>query len=98
MHDGHGAAGPTRPELLTEDAGITRRDRGMIETARVDRDFVPTMNRIEAVFWTDQRRDVGTGLKERAKGRSKSVIFRTAPKIRTDTRQTSEQQKRSFFH
>ena len=27
MHDGHRAAGPGRPELLAEDAGVTGRDR-----------------------------------------------------------------------
>src|ERR1700694_5298383 len=46
MHDGHRAAGPARPELFAENARVTRRDRRMIETARVDRDFVPTMNDI----------------------------------------------------
>ncbi len=44
----------------------------MVETAGVNQ--VPAVKRIEAVPWIDKRRDIGTGLKERAKGRIKSVI------------------------
>lgn len=56
VHDGHGAAGPTRPELLAEDAGVTGRDGRMIETGRIDRDFVPTMNGIGSRITEEKRR------------------------------------------
>ena len=56
MHDGHRAAGPARPELLAKDAGVTGRDRRMIETARVDRDLVPTMNGIASRMMVGKRR------------------------------------------
>ncbi len=66
MNDGHGAAGPPRPEALAEDAGVAGRDRRMIETARVDRDLVPTMN------------GIGSGVGER-KRRSGLIAIETLP-------------------
>ena len=56
VHDGHRAAGPARPELLAEDARVTGRDRRMIETARIDRDLVPTMNGISVQVILGQQR------------------------------------------
>ena len=61
MRDGHGATGPARPELLAENARITRRNRRMIQTGRVYCDFVPTMNGFGARWRVGRRRHVSTG-------------------------------------
>ena len=50
VHDGHGATGASGSELLAKGANFTGRDRGVIESAGVDGDLVPAMNRIERVF------------------------------------------------
>jgi hypothetical protein len=42
--------------LLAEDARVTGRDWGMIETARVDRDLIPTMNEIASRVIVGRRR------------------------------------------
>src|SRR5438105_10833658 len=57
MNDRHRAAGSRRPELFPEEAILERWHRRMINAAGIDRDLVPTTNRIEPPL----RRDVGLG-------------------------------------
>ena len=46
MNDGHCPAGSAGPQLLAKNTGIARRDRSVIQTARIDRNLVPTMKSI----------------------------------------------------
>ena len=46
VNNGHGAAGPAWPELFTEDARISRRHRSVVESAGVNGDGVPAMQRV----------------------------------------------------
>jgi hypothetical protein len=68
----------------------------MIETAGVDRDHIPTVKRIEAVPRAHKRRDVGPGVEQRAKDRSKPIIQNGGE--RQNRQPQDKQQYRSFFH
>ena len=74
MHDGQRAAGPTRPELLAEDAGLTGSDRRMIETARIDRDLVPTMNGTGSRLMEGKRRSGLIALETLPEGVAEALI------------------------
>ena len=50
VNDGHGAAGAAGSELFAKGADFTERERGVIESAGVDGDLVPAMNRIERIL------------------------------------------------
>ena len=47
VDNSHGPSRATRSELLAKRAKLSGRDRGVIESARVNGDLVPAMNRIE---------------------------------------------------
>lgn len=47
VNDGHGTTGPGRSELLSKHPTFSGRDRCVIETARINRDLVPPMQRIK---------------------------------------------------
>ena len=59
----HCPAGTPGPELFSKNAVLPWRDWSMIETAGINRDHVPAMERIEALPRTHKRGDVGSGLK-----------------------------------
>src|SRR5438045_9364900 len=70
----HCPAGTPRTELLSENAILPRGDRSMVETAGINRDQIPAVERIEPLTWRDRRRDVWTAMKQLSKRRVKSVI------------------------
>ena len=92
----HCPAGPPGPELFSENAVLSRRDRSMIETAGINRDHVPTVKRIEALPWARGRRNVGRRVKQRTEYLVESVI-RSEGEGQNRQNEASEQQRR-FFH
>src|SRR5437667_7097713 len=52
VHNGHRPAGTTWTELLPEIAILARCRRRMVQTAGIDRDSVPTPDRVETVPWS----------------------------------------------
>ena len=74
VDDCHRPAGATGPQLFSENAVFPKGDRGMIETARINRDYVPAVKRIEALPRAYKRRNVGSGVKQRTECRTKSLI------------------------
>ena len=50
VDDGHGATRAARSQLFAKGANFTGRDRGVIESAGVDGNLVPPMNRIERIL------------------------------------------------
>jgi len=50
VNDGHGATGAAGSELLAKCSDLTQRDRSVIQPTGVNRNRVPTMNRVERIF------------------------------------------------
>src|SRR5262249_5154302 len=92
----HGAAGTPWPELFTENAVLTRSDRSVVETGGINRIQIPPEKRIESVSRTHKRRDIVTGVKERAKGRIEPFI-QNCGEAQSSHDETRKQYK-SFFH
>ena len=74
VHNRHRPPGTPRSELFTKNAVLSRSDRSVIKAAGIDRDPVPTVERIKPLPWADKRRDVASLVKQRTKCRIKSVI------------------------
>ena len=73
LHDRDGARRAARSDLLAEHARIARRNRRVIQAARVDRDFVPVNHPAAQVaagqrIAEDRRRNVGGGFVGDAEG------------------------------
>jgi hypothetical protein len=95
VHNRHGPAGTPRSELFTKNAVLSRGDRSMIETAGINRDQVPTVKRIESVPRTHKRRNMGSGMKQWPKRRSKPII-QNGGKGQNRQHQPREQDQKSF--
>ena len=67
VHNGHRAAGAAGAKLFAEYSSFTGPDGCVIESAGVDRDLVPAMNRIKTQFWPARLRDKRSGVEEWAK-------------------------------
>src|SRR5262249_8338031 len=74
MNNGHGPGSPAGSELLAKNARITRRHRRMIESRGIDRDFVPTMDRIRIIKVRRRGHNLGLALKIDAKTRGKRIF------------------------
>jgi len=55
VHNGHRATGTARPKLFAENSGVAGRDRSVIETGSINRDFIPTMQYVERSARRDDR-------------------------------------------
>ena len=55
VHNGHRATGTARPKLFAENSGVAGRDRSVIETGGINRDFIPTMQYVERSARRDDR-------------------------------------------
>jgi hypothetical protein len=96
VHNRHCSTGTPWSELFSEDAVLARRDWSVIETGGINRDQVPTMNGIESLPWADKRWDVCSGVKQRAKRRTKPII-QNGGETQSREYETGEQY-RKFFH
>ncbi len=47
VHNGHGAGGPARSKLFTENAVFTGKDRGVVKACGNERDLIPTTDWVE---------------------------------------------------
>src|SRR5437667_3680055 len=54
VNDRHGATGASWSELLAKGANFARRYRCVIDSARIDRDLVPAMKRVESILGNDR--------------------------------------------
>jgi len=77
VHNGHGAAGASRPELFAEHSILVRGNRCVIEAGRINCDLVPTMECVETLLWSLDRVD-GLGA---AEARSESVAKAVSPSV-----------------
>ncbi len=81
VDNGHGATGATGPKLLAKGAQFARRHRCMIQSAGVNCDRVPAMNRVERIFW----RQCGARRLHAVKARSKEITKAQRPGVITET-------------
>jgi len=76
MHDRHGPTGSPGSQLLAEDARVARRGRRVVDTARVDRHFVPVAQPIpgaRAASPRSRRAEARLGAKARAEDIAETV-------------------------
>ena len=65
VDNGHCAARSSRPKLFSKDSSFAGRNRRVIEAAGINGDFIPSMNRIEALPGSARPGDV-TGVETRS--------------------------------
>ena len=92
----HCPAGTPRTELLSENAVLPRGDWSMIETAGINRDQIPAVERIEPLTWSDSRRDVCSAMKQRSKRRVKPDYLKQ--QRNQNSRCQANEQHENFFH
>lgn len=99
MNDGYGAAGTARPELLAKMSRIARRNRSVIQTAGIDCDLIPTMQRVEPSTRRDYRNNRRrSALKTRPQFLVEAIVRPSGKDQRRKSEREKEQRGYSCFH